>query len=54
MCDEMAQVLGGDLPVDCEASLSVCWSKDAKLIVKDGKVYPWRPKAGNATRSATS
>jgi hypothetical protein len=45
MCNEMAQVLGGDLPVDCEASLSVCWSKDASLILQDGKVFPWQPES---------
>jgi hypothetical protein len=43
MREEMARVLGCDLPVSVESSLSTCWSKDAKLIVKDGKVFPWGP-----------
>lgn len=43
LCSEMEVVLGGNLPVSCEATLSTCWSKDAELIERDGKVYPWRP-----------
>ncbi len=43
MCAEMERVLGGNLPVACEATLSTCWSKDARLIVRDGKVFPWQP-----------
>jgi DNA polymerase I-like protein with 3'-5' exonuclease and polymerase domains len=39
----MSSVLGCDLPVSVESSLSTCWNKAAKLIVKDGKVYPWSP-----------
>jgi site-specific DNA-methyltransferase (adenine-specific) len=41
--EAMAGVLGCNLPVSVESSLSTCWSKAAKLIVKDGKVYPWSP-----------
>ena len=33
----------GDIPVGCEPALCRRWSKKAKLIVKDGKVYPWEP-----------
>jgi DNA polymerase I-like protein with 3'-5' exonuclease and polymerase domains len=45
MCRQMGQVLVGDIPVGCEAALSERWSKKARLIVKEGKVYPWRPEA---------
>jgi hypothetical protein len=38
---EMESVLVGDIPVGCEAALCRCWNKKAKLIVKDGKVFPW-------------
>jgi DNA polymerase I-like protein with 3'-5' exonuclease and polymerase domains len=43
MCEEMRGVLGCDLPVKGEATLSTCWSKDARLIERDGKVFPWQP-----------
>ena len=43
MCGEMEEVLGGNVPVDCEATLSTCWSKHARLIVREGKVFPWSP-----------
>jgi DNA polymerase I-like protein with 3'-5' exonuclease and polymerase domains len=43
MCRAMGRVLVGDIPVGCEAALSRRWSKKAKLIVRDGKVYPWEP-----------
>jgi hypothetical protein len=43
MCREMEGVLVGDIPVECEAALSTCWSKEAKLNVRDGKVFPWNP-----------
>jgi hypothetical protein len=43
LCEEMASVLFGGIPVACEAVLSTCWSKEAVLNVKDGKVYPWSP-----------
>ena len=43
MCGEMEAVLGGNVPVDCEATLSTCWSKHARLIVREGKVFPWSP-----------
>jgi hypothetical protein len=44
MCREMESVLVGDIPVGCKAALSTRWSKEAKLVVKDGKVYPWVPQ----------
>jgi hypothetical protein len=31
------------IPVSCDYALSTCWSKSAKSIVKDGRVYPWSP-----------
>jgi hypothetical protein len=40
----MAGVLVGGIPVGCEAALARRWSKKAKLIARDGKVYPWEPK----------
>jgi hypothetical protein len=43
---QMAQVLVGDIPVGCEAALSRRWNKKAKLLVQDGKVYPWEPPQG--------
>ena len=43
MCEEMESVLPGDIPVVCEATVSTCWSKDARLILKDGKVFPSSP-----------
>jgi DNA polymerase-1 len=46
MCEAMAKVLVGGIPVACESALSERWSKKAKLLVKDGKVYPWKPDAG--------
>jgi hypothetical protein len=47
MYRKMAEVLVGGVPVSCEAALSRRWNKKAKLIVRDGKVYPWAP--GQAT-----
>jgi hypothetical protein len=44
MCRAMESVLVGGIPVDCEAALSTCWSKGAKLIVRNGKVFPWEPE----------
>jgi hypothetical protein len=44
MCRAMGSVLVGDIPVGCEAALSERWNKKAKLVVKDGKVYPWVPQ----------
>lgn len=46
--EEMEAVLGPRVPAECEASVSTCWSKSAKLLVKDGKVYPWTPDAGGS------
>jgi hypothetical protein len=43
MCEAMASVLEGDIPVVCEATVSTCWSKDAELIAQDGRVLPWSP-----------
>jgi hypothetical protein len=48
LCGEMGRVLGGSLPVDCEATLSTCWSKEAVLIERDGKVFPWQPGASGS------
>jgi DNA polymerase I-like protein with 3'-5' exonuclease and polymerase domains len=44
MCHQMAEVMVGDIPVNCESALSRRWNKKAKLIVTEGKVYPWEPK----------
>jgi hypothetical protein len=44
MCREMGSVLIGDIPAGCKATLSTRWNKKAKLVVKDGKVYPWVPQ----------
>jgi hypothetical protein len=44
LCRKMQEVLVGDIPVACEAALADRWSKKAKLIARDGKVYPWRPE----------
>jgi DNA adenine methylase len=41
----MALVLGCDIPVSVESALSTCWSKQATLLVEDGRVYPWKPLA---------
>jgi DNA adenine methylase len=38
---QMERVLVGGIPSDCEAALSKRWDKKAKLIVRDGIVYPW-------------
>lgn len=43
MCSEMKHALGGNLPVACEATLATCWSKDAELIVRGDRVFPWQP-----------
>jgi hypothetical protein len=44
MCRAMAGVLVGGIPVGCEAALARRWSKKAKLVAREGKVYPWEPK----------
>jgi DNA polymerase I-like protein with 3'-5' exonuclease and polymerase domains len=41
MCREMEKVLVGGIPVACEAALATRWNKKAKLVVRDGKVFPW-------------
>jgi DNA polymerase I-like protein with 3'-5' exonuclease and polymerase domains len=46
MCRRMEEVLVGGIQAACESALSRCWHKKAKLIVKDGKVYPWEPQTG--------
>jgi DNA polymerase I-like protein with 3'-5' exonuclease and polymerase domains len=46
MCRAMESVLVGNIPVACEAALSRRWHKKAKLIVRDGKVYPWEENPG--------
>src|SRR5262249_21743381 len=50
MCRQMEEVMVGGIPVGCEAALSERWSKKAKLIVRDGKVYPWQPSASSSLR----
>jgi hypothetical protein len=42
VCEAMARVTVS-VPVDAEYTLSRCWSKEAKLLVRDGRVYPWQP-----------
>lgn len=42
MCQNMEQVLCGDIPADCEVALAERWTKKAKLIERDGNVYPWK------------
>ena len=42
ICESMKQVTYG-VPVGCEYTLSTCWSKRAKLIERDDRVYPWSP-----------
>jgi hypothetical protein len=43
MVAEMEQVLGG-LPAGVESTVSTRWSKQAKLIVRDGRAVPWEPE----------
>jgi site-specific DNA-methyltransferase (adenine-specific) len=54
----MESVLVGGIPVDCDAALSRRWHKKAKLIVRDGKVFPWEPEglvaAGSEERQKES
>jgi hypothetical protein len=45
LCEEMAAVLGEDIPVECEAALATCWSKDARPIVEGERMLPWSPGA---------
>ncbi len=52
MCEAMAGVLGGDIPVACEATLSRCWSKDAGIVVRDGRDYPADRKEKDAGQLA--
>jgi DNA polymerase family A len=40
LCREMENVLVGGVPAGCESAVSRRWDKQAKLIVRDGKVYP--------------
>jgi hypothetical protein len=42
----MEEVTQG-IPVSCEYTLSTCWTKRAKLIVKDGRIIPWRPETNH-------
>jgi hypothetical protein len=42
VCAAMAQVTGR-VPVNAEYTVNRCWSKEAQLIIKDHKVYPWEP-----------
>jgi DNA polymerase I-like protein with 3'-5' exonuclease and polymerase domains len=39
----MSKVTNG-VPVKCEATLSTCWSKKAKLIIEGDRVIPWKPE----------
>src|SRR5262249_3869670 len=43
MVREMERVLG-DVPAGVESALSTRWDKRAKLVVRDGRVYPWTPE----------
>jgi hypothetical protein len=54
MCTEMQQVLGGDMPVACEAALATCWSKSAKLTVQGERVIPWTPSASTTTTTGVA
>jgi hypothetical protein len=40
LVEAMRSVLGCDLPVRVESSLSRRWSKEAGIVFKDGKAYP--------------
>jgi hypothetical protein len=40
---QMEGVLVGGIPAGCEAALSRRWHKKAKLVVREGRVYPWEP-----------
>ena len=53
LCEEMASVLVGGIPVGCEATLSTCWSKDAVPIVRDGRMFPWSPVTTSPPTSPT-
>jgi hypothetical protein len=44
LCRAMAGVLVGNIPVGCEAALARRWSKKAKLVAREDRVYPWEPK----------
>jgi DNA polymerase I-like protein with 3'-5' exonuclease and polymerase domains len=44
MTEAMSQVLGDAVPAAVESALTRRWYKGAKLVVQDGKVYPWEPK----------
>jgi hypothetical protein len=41
MCRAMEGVLVGGIPVDCEVVLSRRWDKKARLVIEDGKAFPW-------------
>jgi hypothetical protein len=43
VCEPMAQVTL-TVPIDAEYTLSTCWSKNARLLRDDSKVYPWQPE----------
>lgn len=45
MCGRMQEALMSDVPVDCDMALAERWTKKAKLIVEEGKVYPWKAPA---------
>ncbi|MBL8797631.1 MAG: hypothetical protein JNM56_27270 [Planctomycetia bacterium] len=54
MNEEMARVLVGDIPVACEAALGERWCKKAKLICREGRVYPWRLPETEAPAETTA
>jgi hypothetical protein len=45
LCEEMAAVLVGEIPVECEAALATCWSKDAAPVVAGDRMLAWSPAA---------
>jgi DNA adenine methylase len=44
LCREMEGVLVGGIPVACESALCRRWDKKARLVVRDGKAFPWEPE----------
>jgi DNA polymerase I-like protein with 3'-5' exonuclease and polymerase domains len=52
LCRSMEHVLVGGIPVEAESALATRWSKKAKLIVRDGKVYPWQAPPASAPATA--
>jgi DNA polymerase I-like protein with 3'-5' exonuclease and polymerase domains/site-specific DNA-adenine methylase len=46
ICDAMARVLVGGIPVAVESKLARRWYKEAELIVQGDRVIPWEPEGG--------